>query len=483
MKRTLRFAAPVLSAVALAFVPPPAGLAPHAWCFFAVFIGVVMGLILEPLPGAAVGLVGVTVVAALAPWTLFTPAELAAPGFSAPGRAIDWALSGFANSTVWLAFSAFMFGTAYDRTGLGRRIALSLVRAMGGRTLFLGYAVMLSDTILAPFTPSNTARSAGTVFPIIRGLPPLYGSMPNDPSARRIGGYILWTGFATTCVTSSLFLTALAPNLLAIELIRKTGGVEITWLQWFLAFAPAGIPLLLALPLVVYLVYPPTLKHSAEAPAWARQELAKMGRLSAREVAVAALALAAVLMWIFAGAHLNPTTAALLVLGLMLFGGVMTWDDVVANREGWKALTLLATLVTLADGLYRTGFVGWFAQTVGAAMTGLSPGMTIIGLVAVYFFSHYLFASLTAHATAMLPILLSLGASMPGVPFEKLALMLGLTQGIMGVLTPYATGPAPVYANSGYITTAEFWRLGSVFGIIFLAALLLLAAPVVLWAG
>ena len=81
----------------------------------------------------------------------------------------------------------------------------------------------------------------------------------------------------------------------------------------------------------------------------------------------------------------------------------------------------------------------------------------------------------------MLPILLSLGLGIPGIPFEKLALMLGLTQGIMGVLTPYATGPAPVYANSGYIASAEFWRLGTVFGIIFLGAFLLLSGPFVLW--
>jgi L-tartrate/succinate antiporter len=80
----------------------------------------------------------------------------------------------------------------------------------------------------------------------------------------------------------------------------------------------------------------------------------------------------------------------------------------------------------------------------------------------------------------MLPILLALGLTMPGVEFEKLALMLVLTQGLMGVLTPYATGPAPVYANSGYITSAEYWRLGSIFGAIFLAALLILSAPLIL---
>jgi L-tartrate/succinate antiporter len=462
-------------------IPPPDGLAQNAWYFFAIFVAVVLGLILETLPGSAIGLIGVTVVAALAPWTLFGSAELSTPGFNAPARAVEWALSGFSNSTVWLAFSAFMFGTAYDRTGLGRRIALSLMKLMGARTLSLGYAVMLSDVILAPFTPSNTARSAGMIFPIIRNLPPLYDSKPNHPSARKIGAYILWTGFATSCVTSSLFLTALAPNLLAIDFMRKLGHIEISWLQWFLAFAPAGVPLLLTLPLLVYVLYPPELKQSTQAPAWARRELAKLGSLSLREGGVALLAVSAILLWIFGAQFINATTAALVVVSIMLLTRTVTWDDIVSNREAWKALTLLATLVTLSDGLYRTGLIGWFATMAAGKMSGLSPNLTIVGLVVVYFLSHYLFASLTAHATAMLPILLSLGLSMPGISFEKLALMLGLTQGIMGVLTPYATGPAPVYANSGYITSAEYWRLGTVFGIIFLAALLALSAPVVLW--
>lgn len=481
MKKAARTFIPIIAPIAVAFVPAPEGLAQHSWYFFAIFVGIVFGLIPESLPSPAIGLIGVATIAALAPWTLFGPTALSASGFRAPERAIEWALSGFSNSTVWLAFSAFMFGTAYDRTGLGRRIALSLVKIMGNRTLLLGYAVMLSDTIIAPFTPSNTARSAGTIFPIISSLPPLYDSKPNDESARKIGAYLLWTGFATSCVTSSLFLTALAPNLLAIDFARKIGNVEITWMGWFLAFAPAGLPLLLALPLLVYVIYPPAVKRSAEAPTWARRELAKMGPLSGREWAVAILAFVAILLWILGAPYINATTAALVVVSIMLLADVVTWDDVVSNREAWKTLTLLATLVTLADGLNRTGFVGWFAETIAQAMGGLSPNLTIVGLVGVYFFSHYLFASLTAHATAMLPILLSLGLSMPGVPFEKLALMLGLTQGIMGVLTPYATGPAPVYANSGYITSTEFWRLGTCFGFIFLGALLLLSAPVVLW--
>jgi L-tartrate/succinate antiporter len=406
---------------------------------------------------------------------------MATPGFNTPVRAIEWALSGFSNSTVWLAFSAFVFGTAYDRTGLGRRIALVLVRTMGHRTIFLGYAVVLSDVILAPVTPSNTARSAGMIFPIIRGLPPLYDSRPYDPSARRIGAYIMWIGFATSCVTSSLFLTALAPNLLAIDFARNAGNVEITWTRWFLAFAPAGVPLLLALPLLAYVLFPPSVRQSHEPTEWARLELAKMGPLSWREYAVTAFALTAIGLWILAGPYINATTVALAIVSLMLVTTVLAWDDIISNGEAWKALTLLATLVTLSDGLNRTGIVGWFAGSAAGAMSAWSPSEITVGFVLVYFFSHYCFASLTAHAAAMLPILLALGSNMPGVAFEKLALLLGLTQGIMGVITPYATGPAPVYANSGYITSGEFWRLGSVFGLVFLGALLFLCAPILLW--
>ena len=199
---------------------------------------------LEPLPGGAIGLIGVTVVALLLPYVLFAPAELAKPGFKAYNTAVTWALSGFSNVTVWLIFGALMFALGYDKTGLGRRISLLLVKKMGRRTLTLGYAVAVADTLLAPFTPSNTARSGGTIYPVIRNLPALYDSKPNDPSARRIGSYLMWVAIATTCVTSSMFLTGLAPNLLAIELVDKTAKVSLDLDPMVRAFAPIGIALL-----------------------------------------------------------------------------------------------------------------------------------------------------------------------------------------------------------------------------------------------
>jgi len=96
------------------------------------------------------------------------------------------------------------------------------------------------------------------------------------------------------------------------------------------------------------------------------------------------------------------------------------------------------------------------------------------------FFSHYMFASTTPHATAMMPVMLAVGMSVPGMPVRQLAMLLAMTHGIMGVLTPYATGPAPVYFGAGYIGRRDFWRLGAIFGVIFIVGLLGLSAPIML---
>jgi L-tartrate/succinate antiporter len=455
---------PVAIGAALALLPPPPGLTPQAWHYFALFTSVVIGLVLEPIPAAGVGFVGMAVAAA---------SGLVLP---APDQSLGWALSGFANGTVWLAFAAFMFALGYEKTGLGRRIALVLVRRLGARTLGLGYAIMFAEIALAPFTPSNTARSAGTIFPIIRSIPTLYGSEPG-PTARRIGAYVMWVAFAATAVTSSMFLTALAPNLLALGLVEKSIGHRIAFGSWFLGFLPVGLLLAGLLPWLVYKLYPPTIAGGPEVPQWADAELRAMGPFSRRELLMAILGLAAVGLWVFGAALMEAATAALVVISLMVILGIVSWQDIAGNKAAWNVLVLLATLVALADGLNKVGFIGWLASGAASALTGLPPAMVMAGLVAAFFLVHYMFASITAHATAVLPVVLAAGAAVPGVPVIPFAMLLCYSLGMMGILTPYATGPAPVYFGSGFITRREFWTLGLAFGCVFLATLLGVGIP------
>ena len=482
-KITWKHFAPIVVALVIALIPAPTGLAQHAWYYFAIFAGVIVGLMFEPLPGGAIGLIGVTLVARLSEYVFYSPEQLAKPGFNSLNASLSWALSGFSNSTVWLIFGAFMFALGYEKTGLGRRIALVLVKAMGRKTLTLGYAVAIADTIMAPFTPSNTARSGGTIYPVIRNLPPLYGSNPNDPSMRRVGSYIMWVAVAATCVTSTLFLTGLAPNLLAVELVQKTAKIELAWADWFVAAAPAAILLLIATPLLAYWLYPPEVKEGAEVSEWAGKELVKMGGITSREMTLAVLVLIALIMWIFRGDEVNATTAALIIISLMLVTNVVTWDDIVKNSAAWNTLAWFATLVALAGGLSQVGFVKWFADLMANHMSGFTPVKAILLLLVINFFTHYMFASVTAHVTALIPVFLAVGSTIPGMNMQQLALLLCLQLGIMGIITPYGTGPSPVYYGSGYLPAADYWRMGAIFGLIFFIVFMATSVPWVLLRG
>src|ERR1017187_6437122 len=444
-KQLRKWIGPLALGLVLVLIPAPSGLTATAWHYFALFAAVIAALITEPLPGAAIGVIGVTVASALL-LVGKTPAD-----------ATKWALSGFSNDAVWLIFAANMFALGYETTGLGRRIALLLVKALGRRTLGLGYAIALSDLVLAPVMPSNTARSGGTVYPIVKNIPPLYGSFPND-SPRKIGGYLIWTGFATTCVTSSMFLTALAPNLLAVEIARKVAHVDISWGLWALGFLPVGILLVAATPLLAYFLYPPEIKRGDEVARWAGGELISMGRITRPEVTMGLLAVAALVGWIGGSRWVSPGTVALAVISVMLLAKAVTWQDILANKQAWSVL-------------------GWFGSRAATYMTRIPLVPMLIAVVTVFFVIHYLFASITAQTTALLPVFLLAVLSVPGVPARAITLVLVYSLGLMGVLTPYASGPAPIWYSSGYIPTKDFWRLGATMGVLYLALLLALGLP------
>lgn len=476
-KRWLMLALPILVTVLLLLVPTPAGLEPYAWHFFAIFVGVIVGLIFEPLPGAVIGLTGVVVIALFSQFVLFSPAELAKPGFKVASEAFKWGVSGFGNSTVWLIFGAFMFAAGYDKTQFGRRLALILVKYLGRRSLTLGYAITFADLLLAPFTPSNTARSGGTIYPIIANLPPLYGSKPNDPSARRIGSYLMWVAITAACITSSMFLSALAPNLLALALVKNIIGFDISWGMWFIAFLPLGVLLILTMPLLAYWLYPPEVKVNDEVPRWATAELQKLGKLSRNEILLLIFVVCALLMWIFATSWIEPAMAALLVIVLMLWTGVLNWNDITSNKAAWNTFAWFATLVALADGLARVGFIAWLGKEGGMLLQGYDPQISAVVLLIAFYLLHYLFASTTAHTTALLPAMLTIAAAIPGINMPVFCLMLCTSLGVMGIITPYGTGPSPIYYGSGYLPTKDYWRLGTIFGMLFLALLMLVAYP------
>lgn len=432
---------------AIWFFPVPTGLKPEAWHLVAIFVSTILGFILQPLPIGALAFLSVTFTAFAG---VLKPAE---------------ALSGFSNGTIWLIVSAFLFAKGFIKTGLGRRIAYLLIHAMGDSTLKLGYTIALSDLIISPATPSNTARAGGILFPIVKSLSSAFQSEPG-PSSRKVGAYLMQTAYQVNTITSAMFMTAMAGNPLIALLAAKTLNINISWGLWALAASVPGILSLIIVPYFLYKFYPPEITRTPEAKAIAAQELKQMGPMSLGEKIVASVFVGALLLWSTSQyTSIDATVVAMLAVSVMLLTKVLEWKDVLDEKGAWDTLIWMGALIGLADYLAKLGFIPWFAKAVGASIAGVPWMQAFIVLLVVYMYAHYGFASLVAHITAMYAAFASVAVA-AGAPAYLVALALAFMSNLCMSLTHYAAGPAPILFGAGYVDQATWWKLGFIISII-----------------
>ena len=451
--RIMRGILVVLVGLIIWYLPVPTGVKKEAWHLLAIFVATIFGLILSPLPMGAVVIIGVMLS------TLTGILNIGA------------ALAGFANSTVWLIVAAFLVARGFIKTGLGTRIAYMFIRAFGRKTLGLGYAIACSDLVLSPATPSNTARAGGVIYPIVRSLCSTFGSEPGE-TAGKIGAYLMKVEFQTTVITSVLFMTAMAPNPLMVELSQKTANVTLSWARWALIASVPGFLAFLILPYFLYKIFPPEIKATPQAQEMAHRELRKMGPWKRNEKVMVFVFLMILALWATSEWNMiDATVVALIGIGVMLITRVITWDDILAEKGGWDALIWFGGLVTMAGQLYTLGFIKWFAASMGGVVAGWAWLPALIILLLVYVYAHYGFASTTAHVTAMFPPFLAVILA-AGAPPYLAAMSLAFFTGIMNGLTHYGMGPAPIFFNAGYIDQKTWWLLGLVISFVNIAIFL-----------
>jgi len=431
----------VIIGIIIWYLPVPAGVKKEAWQLLAIFVATIFGLILTPLPMGAVVIIGVMM-------TTLTGTLKIGP-----------ALSGFANSVVWLIVAAFLVARGFIKTGLGRRIAFFFIRTFGRKTLGLAYSIVASELVLSPATPSNTARAGGIIFPIVRSISNTLGSEPGD-TARKIGAFLMKMEFQATVITSAMFMTSMAPNPLIAEMAKKTANVSLTWGTWALAAIVPGILSLIIVPYLLYKIFPPEIKATPQAAEMAHAELAKMGSMKRNEKTMLFVFLLILALWVTGEWNkIDATVVALIGVSVMLITGVIRWDDVLAEKGAWDALIWFGGLVMMAGQLNTLGFMKWFSTTVGGSLAGWTWLSALIVLMLVYFYSHYGFASTTAHTTAMYMPFLAVAVAAQVPPYLA-ALTLAFFTALNAGITHYGTGPAPIYFNAGYMDLKTWWKFG-----------------------
>jgi divalent anion:Na+ symporter, DASS family len=460
---------PTLISVAIALIiwfiiPIPDGVTPNAWLLLAMFVGVISAIIGKAMPIGAISIIAIALVAI----TRVTA--------DTPSAAIKDALSGFANPLIWLIGISIMISKGLQKTGLGSRLGYYFIAVWGKKTIGIGYSLALSELILAPVTPSNTARGGGIIHPIVRSIATSFDSDPEKGTQGKIGKYLSLVNYHSNPITSVMFITATAPNPLIVDLIAKATNSEIhlTWTTWALAMVLPGIVALALMPIILYFMYPPEIKQTPNASDFAKERLKEMGPISGHEIIMLCVFGLLLLLWAGIPAMLlgnmwtlDPTTTAFLGLSLLLLTGVLTWDDVLTQKSAWDTVTWFAALVMMATFLNKLGLIAWFSGVLqtGIGHLGLSWIPASLLLLLAYMYAHYMFASTTAHITAMFSAFYIAGIAV-GAPPMYFALMMAAASSIMMTLTHYATGTSPIVFGSGYTTLGEWWKAGFVMSVV-----------------
>jgi DASS family divalent anion:Na+ symporter len=445
-------------------IPVPKGVTPEAWHLLALFVGTIAAIIAKVMPIGAIAIIAIMLVAL----TGVTNPD--------PKLAIKDALSGFSSPLIWLIGIAIFISRSLAKTGLGNRIGYYFISLFGKKTIGISYSLAISELVIAPVTPSNTARGGGIIHPIMKSIASSFNSSKENNSEGKIAKYLALSSYHINPITSAMFITATAPNPLVVKFVADATGlaISITWAQWALAMLLPGLVAIALVPLVVYKFFPPEIKHTPDAPLFAKEKLNVMGSMSKDEKITIGVFGLLLLLWagvpamIFGSEYtLHATTVAMLGLSILLVTSVLTWEDILNEKSAWDTVTWFAALVMMATYLNKLGLIKWFSDLIETNISSMGFGweLSVAILVFIYFYAHYFFASTTAHITAMFGAFYTAGLAL-GAPPMFLALILAASSSLMMSLTHYATGTSPIVFGSGFVTLKEWWKMGFILSVV-----------------
>jgi DASS family divalent anion:Na+ symporter len=432
----------VLVGLTLWSTPPPAGVGEDAWHLFTLFFSAIFAIILDVLPIFTASIIALSL--SILSGTL-KPAE---------------AYSGFSESFILLIVVAFLVSRAVVMSGLGKRIALLMIRRFGRSTLGLGYSMVATDIMIAAAFPSNTARS-GVLYPIVHALSHDSGSKVADGTRKKMGAYLMFNSMAGISISSALWFTAMAANPVGAA-IAEEAGIEIGFGSWFLAASLPSLAAFVTIPWLLYKVYPPELKETPDAPKKAIEELERMGPVHRNEWITGFTFLAMVLLWALSGTlGIDKTAVALAGLGVLMVTNVFTVHDLRDQGDALGTLIWFAALYTMSTYLNKMGFMLYIGESISEQIAGFSWPVVYLLLVVLYVLIHYLFVSQTAQMLALFGVFLSVGIN-AGVPGEMMALMLLFATNFNSVITPQGSSANVLFVGSGYMSAAELYKNGAI---------------------
>jgi DASS family divalent anion:Na+ symporter len=317
--------------------------------------------------------------------------------------------------------------------------------------------------------PSTAARGGGIIYPIASALAKVYENpAENDFKQNKMGAYLMQLCLQGNVITGAIFLTAMVGNALIFG-TAKTMGYNYSWFDWAIAAIVPGCINLLLLPFIIAYLLPSSSTDHTTIPALAKMELRKMGKLHIKEILVILNFGLLIILWMLGDKlGIDATAAAFVGFALFLLSGVLK------EKTAWETLMWFGTLIMLSDCLNQFQIMNWATTEMELIVSGQHNFVALIILALVYFYSHYFFASVTIHMTALFSSFFILFIKL-GVPPFVAAMSLAMFSNLSGGLTHYTTTPAPLYFSSNYMTVSKWCRVGIIVSIVNLSIWLVIA--------
>jgi anion transporter len=471
----------IAALLVILLLPTPAGLPVAGHRMLAVLVFAVIVWMTEAVDYA----VSAVVIAALMAFLLGTSPNPANPNvLMGTSAGLGLAFSGFANTALALVAAALFLAAAMTATGLDKRIALVILSRVGTDTRHVIAGSMLVGIVLAFLVPSTTAR-VSCLVPIMLGIIAAFGVDRRGAFASML--------MITTTQTASIWnvgiKTAAAQNMVAVGFIERTLHATITWLEWLIAAAPFAIVMSFALYLVMTRMMPPEVKDVPGGRDAIRKALAELGPMKAAEKKLLAISLTLLAFWATEGVlhkfDTSSTTIAAVALMFLPGIGIMTWKDA-QPRIPWGTVVLFGIGISLGTALLQTKGAVWLADLV-VAQFGLkqATALFILGAMSLFLIVIHLgFASATALAAAMIPIIIAVlqGVATPNINIVGMTMVLQFVVSFGFILVVNAPQNMVAYGTETF-AARDFVRTGLVMTVIAFALVMVLGATYWRWLG
>lgn len=393
-------------------------------------------------------------------------------------------LKGFSATAFCLVAAAMFLATAMTKTGLDKRIALVILSKLGAKANRVVIGVICCGFILSFFVPSTTARVACLV-PIVMGMIQAFGV----PLKSKFAGMLMITVAQVDSVWNVGIKTAAAQNMVAVNFIRSQLGVDISWLDWFIAAAPFAMLMSFALYHVMMFIMPPEIDEIPGGQDTVKKLLADMGKITANEIKLLVISLCLLLLWTTEKKlHvIDTSTTTMIAITLLMLPkiGVMTWEEVV-HKINWGTVVLFGVGISLGSALLSTKAATWLANVIVTTFDlANSSTLMVLGIMALFLIIvHMGFASATGLAAAIIPIVISVLQHLktPGVNIVGMTMILQYVVSF-GFILPVNAPQNMIAYGTNTFEVKDFVRSGIPMTIIGYALIMFLGMTYWKWMG